>query len=96
MEKTEYTEKIGNTVVLLAYAEEWIKLSQTSIESLAHLSCMHEEADTRIILHSAPASREGFQEVLLISEDTDVMILALAFASKIKGTKNRSRHNSNQ
>ena len=56
---------------------------------------MHEEADTRIILHSAHASREGFQEVLLISEDTDVMILALDFASKInanlyqkRGTKN--------
>ena len=26
MEKTEYTEKIGDTVVLLAYAEECIKI----------------------------------------------------------------------
>ena len=39
----------------------------------------HEEANTRLILHSCKAVSEGYQRVLAICRDTDVMLLLLHF-----------------
>ena len=44
---------------------------------VVELSCDHEEADTRIMLHAAHAARSGYQTVVIKSPDTDVFILAL-------------------
>jgi len=41
----------------------------------------HEEADTRLILHSCEAVNEGYQRVLVICRDTDVMLLLIHFVS---------------
>ncbi|KAK3097011.1 hypothetical protein FSP39_005574 [Pinctada imbricata] len=49
---------------------------ETAVE---HLSpCSHEEADTRILLHMADASRKGFSKVAIRTVDTDVLVLAIA------------------
>ena len=34
-----------------------------------------EEADTRIILHSAHAADEGYRSVVVAADDTDAMVL---------------------
>lgn len=39
----------------------------------------HEEADTRLILHSCEAVSEGFERIVVICRDTDVMLLLLHF-----------------
>ena len=40
--------------------------------------CNHEEADTRMLLHVAHASKHGHQKVSLRTVDTDVVVLAVA------------------
>ena len=42
--------------------------------------CTHEEADTRMILHAVDAVQEGYRKIVLRTVDTDVLVLALAFA----------------
>ncbi|XP_032222990.1 uncharacterized protein LOC116604554 [Nematostella vectensis] len=43
----------------------------------------HKEADTRILLHVKHASARGMKKVLIRTVDTDVVILAVAFARKL-------------
>ena len=38
-----------------------------------------EEADTRVLLHPLHAARSKFASVVIVSEDTDVLVLLLAF-----------------
>ena len=65
---------------------------------MQELECYHEEADTRLLLHAHHTSTHNSSEVLLVFEDTDVLVLAIAFCSKIhvpiyqkKGSQSRSR-----
>jgi len=46
-------------------------------------SIAHEEVDTRIILHPADAVSKGFQKILLHTVDTDVVVLAVAAATRL-------------
>ena len=42
-----------------------------------------EEAATRMLLHAKHAHDEGFSEILIVSEDTDVLILGVFFSIEI-------------
>ena len=60
------------------------------------LKSSQEEADTRILLH---ASNQGYTSVIVVSEDTDVFVLLIAFAKEIpaslyqkRGTSTRVRY----
>ena len=44
-----------------------------------HLHGNHEEADTRLILHSYEAASEGYERLVLRCSDTDVLVLLLYF-----------------
>ena len=53
-------------------------------QDTSHLApCDHEEADTRMILHMADAVNKGFKRILLRTEDTDVVVLSVAAATKL-------------
>ena len=43
--------------------------------------CTHEEANTRMTLHAADAVQEGYRKIVLRTVDTDVLVLAIAFAA---------------
>jgi len=43
--------------------------------------CTHEEADTRTLLHTANAVRQGCQKIVLQTVDTDVVVLSVAIGS---------------
>ncbi|XP_071479491.1 uncharacterized protein [Diadema antillarum] len=43
------------------------------------LQANHEEADTRLILHSLEAVRRGFERIVVQCRDTDVMVLLIHF-----------------
>ncbi len=49
--------------------------------------CDHEEADTRIILHSLDAYENGFHEITIRTVDTDVVVLAIAESQKMENVK---------
>ena len=44
-----------------------------------HLHGNHEEADTRLILHSCEAASEGYERLVLRCSDTDVLVLLFYF-----------------
>ena len=52
------------------------------MSEVAELASTHEEADTRILLHTKHASHD-YSAIVIVAEDTDVFILCLAFQSQI-------------
>lgn len=46
--------------------------------------CSHEEADTRLLLHCLHAGENGSNTVAIRTVDTDVVVLAIAFFSKLQ------------
>ena len=65
---------------------------------MAELQSTQEEADTRFLLHALHAARTGSKAVILLAEDTDGMLLYLAFQKDTHcpiyqkcGTQNRTR-----
>ena len=49
------------------------------------LKCFQEETDGRFPLHTAHAAGEGFDTIMISSDDTDVLIvLGLVFCSTVK------------
>ena len=81
----------------LGYDQECFKLTIESVESVEHLRCNHEEADTRIFLHAKDAALIK-ETILIVCEDTGVCTLAIAKANIIsvpiyqkRDTQNRTR-----
>ena len=59
-------------------------LSSEEMPDMSALSpCTHEEADTRMIIHAFDASLHGHRRIKIRSNDTDVVVLAVAFAPLI-------------
>ena len=53
--------------------------SDDSYESALLQSCSQEEADTRMLLHTADMVKAGHHRIMLHTDDTDVVVLAIAF-----------------
>ena len=77
-------------VTLKMNADEWVEV--------AELQSTQDEADTRFLLHALHAAITGLKAVIVIAEDTDGMLLYLAFQNDIHcpiyqkcGTQNRTR-----
>ena len=63
------------------------------------LKCTHEEADTRMLLHALHCGTTGSRAVVIVSEDTDIFILCISFASHVPcpmyakcGSKTRTQY----
>ena len=56
---------------------EEVLLNNPNVNLSAIQPCNHEEADTRLLLHALHASRNGFKKLLIVTVDTDVVVLAL-------------------
>ena len=54
---------------------------------MTHLSCNHEEADTRIALHVSNTVRNSFNKLLVVCRDTDVLLLLLHFVGRNRGVE---------
>ena len=59
-------------------------LSPSPLETEGLTACNHEEADTRMFIHVKHASARGLKKVLIRTVDTDVVILAIAYARKLE------------
>ncbi|KAG1689630.1 hypothetical protein GQR58_007711 [Nymphon striatum] len=73
-------EKLNPTheLVVAGGFEDLLKVWISTDRSTDHLSSNHEEADTRLILHAADASQQGYERCVLQCRDTDVLVLAVA------------------
>ena len=81
--KPEFRDKLQGKLLHATVGDKCFRItSQNSVE-VAALCCQHEEADGRLLFHAANAAKDGYQAVVICSEDTDVFILSLAFQYKI-------------
>lgn len=49
------------------------------------LNCTHEEADMCMLFHAAKAVKSGFERIVIVSPDIDVLILMVHFTDQIGG-----------
>ncbi|XP_071943683.1 uncharacterized protein [Antedon mediterranea] len=56
------------------------------INSIEALHSNQEEADTRMFLHAKYAAHHGGKDIVIISPDTDVFIIGLAFCKSLHGS----------
>ena len=94
----KYQQKIGDKSLFVTCEDACYKLTADSWEEAAELRCSHEEADTRLLLHARHAADAGSKAVIITAEDTDVLVLELAYCKDIPcflyqkcGTQNRTR-----
>ena len=68
--------EVGDKQVISTRGHEVVCNSDIDISKLS--PCTHEEADTRLLLHAAECSRQGFNRVMIRTVDTDVMVIAIS------------------
>lgn len=52
-------------------------------DTAALAPCNHEEADTRMMVHAADAVKSGHRTILILTVDTDVVVLAVWMAQEL-------------
>ncbi|KAL2098309.1 hypothetical protein ACEWY4_007516 [Coilia grayii] len=95
----ESRAKLQGKQLMTSCGETCYCLSEEAWDIVEELKCSHEEADTRMLFHANHASKNGYETLLVVSEDTDVMILSLVCCKSINallcqkaGTQNRTRY----
>lgn len=96
--KPEYTVLLNEKILFATDGEMCFRITKDFTEEVPDLQSTHEEADGRMLLHAAHAAEDGYQSVIICTEDTDVFIMCMAFHQQIKvplfqkcGTKARKR-----
>ena len=77
--KDKYMEKLSGKTLVVTCGNSCYQLSSGVVQPISELESTQEEADTRMLLHSLHAARSRFASVVIVSEDTDVLVLLLAF-----------------
>ena len=90
---------IGQKTLFVTCGQKCWRIGQMAASLVNDLKSSQEEADTRILLHAKHASDQGYTSVIVVSEDTDVFVLLIAFAKDIpaslyqkRGTSTRVRY----
>ena len=63
-------------------SKDTTKASSKRLGDLEHLTCNHEVADTRIILHACDAVANAFSRLFVVCRDTDVLLLLVHFLGR--------------
>jgi hypothetical protein len=86
-------------IVYVTSGEKCFKITGEGFDEVAELFSTQEEADTRMFLHAVHIARYAYQAIIILSMDTDVRLLCLAFCSHVStplfqkcGTDNRTRY----
>ncbi|KAJ8389301.1 hypothetical protein AAFF_G00121660 [Aldrovandia affinis] len=92
-------DRLSDKQLYVASEESCLHITKDQWAEVASLQSNQEEADTRMILNAAHAAEEGYSAVVVTADDTDVLLLCLAFYADIScplfqncGTKNRVRY----
>ena len=81
--KAPYRQKLQEKVLYVTVGDKCYRITSQGSVDVPALQCQQKEADGRLLLHATHAAREGYQAVVICSEDTDVFIMSLAFHDKI-------------
>ena len=79
-------QKLRDKTLYLTCEELCYKVTKDQWEEVHELKSTQEEADTRMLLHALHASEVGYKTIVISAEDTDVLILSLAFKKDISAT----------
>ena len=95
----ESKSMIGQKTLFVTCGQKWWRIGQMGASLVNDLKSSQEEADTWIVLHAKHASDQGYTSVIVVSEDTDMFVLLIAFAKEIpaslyqkRGTSTRVRY----
>ena len=99
----DYIPKLGNKIMYVSHGYECHKIfvdnDNIVSEAVPALSSNQEEADTRMFLHAQDMALSGFNDVVILSPDTDVGVLACHLQNRItanlylhKKDKTRTRY----
>ena len=72
--KVEFGEKLGERTMFVTMQDHCWKLGSISCDNVPDLCCNHEEADTRMTLHSMHSGGTS----VIHCDDTDVLLLLLS------------------
>ena len=76
-------EKYAGKTLVVTCGRDAYQLSSGMVERLTDLDSSQEEVDTKLPLHAAHAARSKFVAIMILSKDTDALVLCLAFKSFI-------------
>ena len=79
-------EKLSGKTLVVTCGNSRYQLSSGVVQPISELESTQEETDTRMLLHSLHAARLRFASAVIVSEDTDVLVLLLAFKSFISSS----------
>ena len=92
-------EKLERKELFLTHKDQCTRVTKNSASDVQDLQSSQEEADTQILLHAEQCGRSGLAAAVIVSPDTDVFILAMAFTPKLKcpvyfklGSKTRTEY----
>ena len=95
----QYRKRLHGKVLYMTCEETCYRLTDGWCGEVTELKSTHEEADTRLLLHASDDANMGSKAFIITAEDTDVMVLCLAFQKDITcpifmkcGTQNRTRY----
>jgi hypothetical protein len=96
-QKPSLRERLGDTELYVTCEEKCIRITKNGCDEVMCLQSTQEEADTRLLLHAHQAA-PNFESAIIVADDTDVLILGLAFSKDIdcnvymkSGTQTRTR-----
>ena len=81
--KSDFLSLLGERCLFVTFKSECTRISEDSINIVHDLTWMHEEADTRLLFHAKHASRQNCDSILVVTPDTDIAMLFLAFSRQI-------------
>ena len=70
-------EKLSGKTLVVMCGYTCYQLLPGVMQPISELELTQEEADTQILLHAVHAARLKFASVVIVSEDTDVLVLLL-------------------
>ena len=68
---------LRNIELRATYLQEAFRITQNTTENIHELASNHQEADTRILLHTGHASF-SYEEIVIGTPDTDVFLIMLS------------------
>lgn len=92
-----YSDKLHEKEIYVIWQDHCVNLSRDGTAECFELMISQEEADTRRLLHAKHTS-QNYEAIIIASDETDVLILNLAFSNHVSkmnircGTKNRIRY----
>ena len=81
--KEEKRSQLKGKEMYVTVGEICMRLTEDSVNECEALKSSQEEANMRMILHAVHCSKSGYSSVVVVSEDTDVFVLCIAFADNV-------------